>query len=109
MPSIALEAVADYHLFFWYISYGNTGNTNDRTILSLSPLLDRLLDGSFQVVERAPGVVPFVTSDQNVNETWITVVGIYPQYSRFQVSLKRWLLITDHKGYRSRCTFHLLK
>jgi hypothetical protein len=64
MPSIALEAVADYQLFFWYVSYGYTGDMNDRTILSLSPLLDRLLDGSFQEVKCASGAVPFVISDQ---------------------------------------------
>ncbi|KAG7337910.1 plant transposon protein [Nitzschia inconspicua] len=33
-PSIVLEAISDYHLFFWHISYGYTGNLNDRTILS---------------------------------------------------------------------------
>jgi hypothetical protein len=54
-----------------------TGNLNDRTILSLSPLLDILLDGLFQEVERVSGAVPFVISDQHFNETWITVDGIY--------------------------------
>jgi Plant transposon protein len=45
-PSIVLEAVADYHLFFWHASYGYTGTLNDRTIFSLSPLFDSMIDGS---------------------------------------------------------------
>jgi hypothetical protein len=65
-----------------------TGNLNDRTILSLSPLLDRLLDGSFQEVGRVSGAVPFVISDHQFNKTWITVDGIYPQYSRFVRGVK---------------------
>jgi hypothetical protein len=47
----------------------------------LSPLLDRLLDGSFQEIESASGVVPFVISGQQFHQSWITVDGI--QYSRF--------------------------
>jgi hypothetical protein len=73
-----LEAVADYHLFFWHVSYGYTGNLNDITILSLSPLLDRLLDGSFQEVESVSGVVPFVISAQQFHQSWITVEAYTP-------------------------------
>jgi hypothetical protein len=39
-------------------------------------------------VERVSGAVPFVISDQHFNETWITVDGIYPQYSRFVRGVK---------------------
>jgi hypothetical protein len=46
------------------------------------------LDGSFQEVERVSGAVSFVISDQHFNETWITVDGIYPQYSQFVRGVK---------------------
>ena len=73
MPSIVLEAISDYHLFFWRVSYGYTVNLNDRTILSLSPLLDRLVDGSYQQVEQQAGAVPFMVHNQTFMKTWITV------------------------------------
>ena len=89
MPSIVLEAICDYHLFFWHASYGYTGNLNDRTILSLSPLMDRLLDGSFHQLEQEAGVVPFRIGLQQFNHTWITTDGIYPRYVRFVKGIKQ--------------------
>ena len=65
MPSIVLEAVTDYNLFFWHISYGYTGNLNDRTIISRSPLLDRMLDGFFHSLEQEAAVVPFKYREKN--------------------------------------------
>ncbi len=56
---IVLEAAADHFLWFWYVSYGYSGSHNDVNILNLSPLLDRLTDGSFTKVEAESGVVPY--------------------------------------------------
>jgi hypothetical protein len=89
MPSIVLEAICDYRLFFWHVSYGYTGNLNDRTILSLSPLFDRLLDGSFHQLEVESGVVPFKILEEEFHKTWITVDGIYPKYIRFVKGIKQ--------------------
>ena len=97
MPSIVLEAISDYHLFFWHVSYGYTGNLNDRTILSLSPLLDRLVDGSYQQVEQQAGAVPFMVHNQTFMKTWITVDGIYPTYSRFVKGIKEPVTPTQRK------------
>ena len=97
MPSIVLEAVSDYHLFFWHASYGYTGNLNDRTILSLSPLLDRLVDGSFHHLEEEAGVVPFQISNDSFTKTWITVDGIYPKYSRFVKGIKEPVSQTERR------------
>lgn len=88
MPSLVLEAISDYHLFFWHASYGYTGSLNDKTILSLSPLLDRLIDGEFEKVERESGAIPFLINGQPFHESWITVDGIYPKYSRFVRGIK---------------------
>jgi hypothetical protein len=100
MPSIVLEAMADYHLFFWHVSYGYTGNLNDKTILSLSPLLDRMVDGSFHKLEKEANVVPFKIDNEEFKQTWITVDGIYPAYSRFVRGIKiHFLARSSEEGY----------
>jgi hypothetical protein len=58
-PTVVLEAIADYHLWFWHASFGYAGSLNDLNILNLSPFLDKLVDGSFQKDEQESGVVPF--------------------------------------------------
>ena len=89
-PSIVLEAVADYNLFFWHASYGYTGNLNDITILSLSPLLDRMTDGSFHALEEEAGVlVPFDIGEEQFHKVFMLVDGIYPSYSRFVRGMKQ--------------------
>jgi hypothetical protein len=43
-PSIVLEAITDYHLWFWHVSYGYAGTLNDLNILnffSFSTVLTR--------------------------------------------------------------------
>jgi hypothetical protein len=87
-PSIVFEAISDCHIFFSHASYGYTGSLNDKTILSLSPLLDRLVDGEFEKVERESGAIPFLINGQPLYESWITVDGIYPKYSRFVRGIK---------------------
>jgi hypothetical protein len=86
-PTIVLEAVADYHLWFWHASYGYAGAMNDLNILNMSPLLDRLTNGSFKAVEAESGVVPFHIGDSSTSPAfgrmYLLVDGIYPKYSRF--------------------------
>ena len=48
------------HLFFWHASYGYAGTLNDKNVLHLSPLLERLIDGYFEKVE------------ENYSKRWIT-------------------------------------
>jgi hypothetical protein len=88
MPSIVLEAISEYHLFFWHASYGYTGSLNDKTILSLSQLLDRLVDGEFEKVDCESGAIPFLINGQPFYESWNAVDGIYPKYSRFVWGIK---------------------
>ena len=82
-PSIAMEALCDYHMFFWHVSYGYPGNFNDLNILALSPLLDRMIDGSFHELEEKAGVVPYRIDEHEFTKTFILVDGIYPPYCRF--------------------------
>jgi hypothetical protein len=87
-PSIVMEAIADYFLFLWHASYGYTGTLNDNTILYLSPFMDRLLDGTFHVLEAEATVVPFMIKEEQFNKVFVLVDGIYPPYSRFVRGIK---------------------
>lgn len=104
-PSIVLEAVADYHLFLWHASYGYTGNLNDLTILSLSPLLDRMVDGTIHDLEKEAGVVPFKIGRHQFNETFLLTDGIYPSYSRFVKGIKEPITVAEKRytGWQEAC------
>jgi len=60
-PTIVLEAICDYHLYFWHASYGYAGTMNDLNILNVSPLLESFANGSFCDLEAA--VVPYKIAD----------------------------------------------
>jgi hypothetical protein len=87
-PSIVLEAIADYHMWFWHASYGYAGTLNDKNILNLSPFHESLLNGTFDELEKQAGVVPYRIGDETFNKLFILVDGIYPQYSRFVKGIK---------------------
>jgi hypothetical protein len=82
-PTVVLEAVADYHLWFWHAWFGYEGSLNDLNILNLSPLLKSLVDGTFVDVEKSANVVPFQVAGDLFQRLFVLVNGIYPQYSRF--------------------------
>ena len=96
-PSIVLEAIADYHLWFWHASYGYAGTLNDKNILHLSPFLESLVDGTFIELEQSAGTVPFKVLDEEFNKMFVLVDGIYPSYSRFVRGLKE--PVTDRETY----------
>ena len=79
--TIVLEAACDHHLWFWHAGYGYAGTLNDLDILSLSPLMDRILDRTFQELEK--GSVPFSIGDEEFLYLYLLVDGIYPALSRF--------------------------
>jgi hypothetical protein len=81
--TVVLEALSDYHTWFWHASFGYAGSLNDLNILNISPFLERLLDGSFRNVELQSGVVPFSIAGELFNYLLALVDGIYPPYSRF--------------------------
>ena len=90
MSTIVLEAGCDHHLWFWHMSYGYPGSLNDVNVLESSPLLERLIDGSFVRTERDSGVVPFHIEGtrQPFDHTYFLCDGIYPRYSRFIKTIK---------------------
>ena len=81
-----MEAICDYHLWFWHVAYGYAGTLNDKNILNLSPYLNSLLDGSFN--ERESEVVPFTIAGEEFKQTFVLCDGIYPRYSRFVKGFK---------------------
>jgi len=80
-PSIVLEAIADYHLWFWHAAYGYAGSMNDISILAMSPFLESLVNGSFEEMEKS--VVPYKIAGEEFYNMYVLVDGIYPPYSRF--------------------------
>jgi Plant transposon protein len=83
-----LEAVVDYHMFFWHVSYGYTGNIGDLNVLNASPLMERMVDGTFHNLEEEAEVVPFEIGDEEFTKCFILVDGIYPKFSRFVKGIK---------------------
>ena len=94
-PSIVLEAISDYHLWFWHSAYGYAGTLNDKTILNLSPFLATLVDGSFAKLEHKAGTVPFDIDQEQFDKLFILVDGIYPSYSRFVKGMKEPLTVRE--------------
>ena len=88
-PTIVLEAIADYHMWFWHAAYGYAGTLNDLNILALSPFLEKLVDGSFEALEEEAGVVPYNIGSEEFNKMYILVDGIYPRYTRFVHGIKQ--------------------
>jgi hypothetical protein len=82
-PSLVLEAVSDYNLWFWHTSFGYAGSLNDINILNLSPFLESLKDGSFKRVEETSEAVPFELDGEQFDRLYILTDGIYPNYARF--------------------------
>ncbi len=82
-PSIVLEAICDYHLWFWHVSYGYAGTLNDKSIFAMSPLLRAIVSGEFEQVEKASKTVPYKVHKEEFNQLFFLCDGIYPSYSRF--------------------------
>jgi Plant transposon protein len=94
-PSIVLEAISDHNMWFWHTSFGYAGTLNDLNILSLSPFIQSLTNGSFSKLEKNSGVVPFEIEGEMFDKLYILVDGIYPQYSRFVKGNKRPVLAME--------------
>jgi hypothetical protein len=78
-PTIVLEAVSDYNLWFWHVSFGWAGTLNDINIWERSPLLEAFIDGTW----RDNIDFPFTVANKEFNRLWLTTDGIYPELARF--------------------------
>jgi hypothetical protein len=80
-PTIVMEAVADYHCFFWHLDLGHAGTNSDVNVLQQSDLYKSFLDGRFEEVEQE--AVPFKISGNEFLKMFILVDGAYPKFDRF--------------------------
>jgi hypothetical protein len=93
VPTLVMEAISDYHMWFWHCAYGYAGTLNDRTILELSPFLRALIDGRF--IAKEESVVPYEIAKESFDKLFILCDGIYPQWSRFVKGFKEPVLIAE--------------
>jgi hypothetical protein len=70
-PTIILEAVASYDLWFWHAFFGMPGCNNDLNVLNRSNLFNNLLDG------RAPAA-NYSINNHNYHMGYYLADGIYP-------------------------------
>ena len=70
-PTIVLEAMADYHMWFWHAAYGYAGTMNDLSILALSPFLEQLVNGMFDALEEEALVCPYNIGQHEFNKLYI--------------------------------------
>ena len=60
--------------------HGYAGSLNDKTILSLSPLLNNIVNGKFSALEA--GFIPFTIGGEQFNQIWFLCDSACPDYSR---------------------------
>ena len=87
-PTIILEGLCDYNLWFWNCFFGCCGSFNDINVLKLSNLPELLTNGTFEDLEKRAGTVPFKILQEEFERMFILVDGIYPPYSRFVKGIK---------------------
>jgi hypothetical protein len=95
LPTLVLEGCSDYHMWLWSANFGYAGTLNDKTILSLSELFEKLIDGTFLELEK--DVVPYNISGEEFNKLFILVDGIYPQWSMFVKGMKEPIFDAEKK------------
>jgi hypothetical protein len=84
-PTIVLEAMCDYNLYFWHHEFGAAGTLNDISIWDLSGLHKTFVDGTFADTCD----FPFMIDGKQFDRLWVTVDGIYPKLSRFVKTLSQ--------------------
>jgi len=73
-PTIVLEAVVSYDLWFWHAFFGLPGTLNDITILDRSPLFQQLQDGEGLSVK-------YQVNGNHYKMGYYLTDGIYPKYA----------------------------
>jgi hypothetical protein len=77
-PTKVLEALSDYHVWFWRASLGYDGLLNDLNILNLSFLLELLVDGTFTEQVQSSMLVPFEVAENLFHCLFVLVDRSYP-------------------------------
>jgi hypothetical protein len=80
-PTKVLEALSDYHVWFWRASLGYDGLLNDLNIPNLSFLLELLVDGTFTEQVQSSMLVPFEVAENLFLRLFVLVDRIYPPHT----------------------------
>jgi len=78
VPSLVLEAMADYNLWIWHAVFGFAGALNDLNIWENSSLLQDMVDGTMSTLD-----FEFTIAGKIFKKLFILVDGIYPEIARF--------------------------
>jgi hypothetical protein len=100
-PTIVLEAISDYNLFIWHLTFGHPGSFNDMSVLELGPLTKVLTSNSFKREERDSGCIPFSIAHKKFTQLYCLVDGIYPNYARFVKTISN-PVTKDEKSFATR-------
>ena len=65
---------------------GYAGSLSDDNVLYMSPLMEKMLDGSFRSLEES--LVPFQIAGESFQRSFCLTDGIYPLLSRFVKPIK---------------------
>jgi hypothetical protein len=82
-PTVVLEALCDFNLWFWHALFGYAGSLNDLNILNLSPFLESLVDGTFLELEKNCGQAPYEVNGNIFHRFFALIDWNLPPYSRF--------------------------
>ena len=77
-PTVMLEAVSDYNLYFWHAAFGFPRSLNNINILNLSPLMTSFLDGTFYDPE--PKHVPYKIHNEIIRILNVRLVFRNPSF-----------------------------
>jgi hypothetical protein len=76
--SLTLEAIADPHLYFWYIFFGEPGSMNDINTLNKSSIVGSILTQAFNTK-----IPPYTINGKTRDYLYFLADGIYPNWSIF--------------------------
>jgi hypothetical protein len=78
-PTMVLEVMCNYNLYFWHHEFGLAGMLNDVSIWDMSGLHKAFMDGTWS--EEID--FPFTINGELFQQLWVTVDGIYPELAHF--------------------------
>ena len=83
---MVLEGMGDYHLCMWHVMHGFAGTLNGINVWNLSPLLEMILNGKLEELER---LIPnCVIMNEIFKQLHMLVDGIHPLCNGFVKSKK---------------------
>jgi len=88
MPTLVLEAMADFHLWIWHASFGFAGTLNDLNIWDNSSLLDDMLNGTMAQLD-----FEFWIARRLFKKLFFLMDGIYPETAQFVKTIS---VLTGH-------------